>query len=501
MTAYVHIGNWKTGTTTIQNFMTINYNRFVELGFLYPMTINSRINHYLLVVFSKNPDLAKKYWLELKNEIKNSNCNNVIFSAENLIDLSQDITYVYNLKEFLISLGFHKIYIILYIRETSNFLNSLCSQEVRADSHLSIAKNTPAEYFQMKFLFDYKMVINCYSRVFSKENLTIKLFDKNEFYQGDLLKDFLNIFNIKMDGSFVKPNKEIKNKSLNLLGIELLSRVKKYLDFPWLKIQKICNKYFTFDDPDLKFQPKKEIMQSYLDYFEESNEWVRKEFFSHKERLFPKKDLSNYKENYELKEMKPEYWDKIAEFIADIIEIKNQNIIDKANIIQNKDKVIIEQTTQIKSLHTTIKQKDDIINFNINHINQLQNNIQEKSTQLNQIQSKLFFQAKYGTAKSRIQNQLSYKLGQAMIVNSKSFLGYIRMPFVLSYIKDKHKQEQKIYQEKIKKDPLLALPPLEDYPDYKEALKEKECLTYKLGQALIKANKTWYGGGVYQVAV
>ncbi|EAL3939292.1 sugar transferase [Campylobacter lari] len=99
------------------------------------------------------------------------------------------------------------------------------------------------------------------------------------------------------------------------------------------------------------------------------------------------------------------------------------------------------------------------------------------------------------SAKARIQNQLSYKLGQAMIVNSKSILGYIRMPFVLSYIYDRYKQEQKIYQEKIKKDPSLALPPLESYPDYKEALKEKECLTYKLGEALIQANKTWYGGG------
>ncbi|EFU6016267.1 alpha-2,3-sialyltransferase [Campylobacter coli] len=69
------------------------------------------------------------------------------------------------------------------------------------------------------------------------------------------------------------------------------------------------------------------------------------------------------------------------------------------------------------------------------------------------------------------------------------------MPFVLSYIKDKHKQEQKIYQEKIKKDPSLKLPPLESYSDYKEALKEKECLTYKLGESLIKANKTWYKGG------
>ncbi|HIF9888000.1 hypothetical protein OJP13_05560 [Campylobacter lari] len=101
----------------------------------------------------------------------------------------------------------------------------------------------------------------------------------------------------------------------------------------------------------------------------------------------------------------------------------------------------------------------------------------------------------YSTAKSRIQNQLSYKLGQAMIINSKSLFGYIKMPFVLSYIKDKHNQEQKIYKEKIKKDPSLKLPPLEDYPDYQEALKEKECLTYKLGQALIKANKTWYKGG------
>ncbi|ELC8653388.1 sugar transferase, partial [Campylobacter jejuni] len=88
-----------------------------------------------------------------------------------------------------------------------------------------------------------------------------------------------------------------------------------------------------------------------------------------------------------------------------------------------------------------------------------------------------------------------YKLGQALIINSKSILGYIRMPYVLSYIKDKHRQEQKAYEEKIKDNPNLALPPLETYPDYNEALKEKECFTYKLGQALIKADKEWYKAG------
>lgn len=99
------------------------------------------------------------------------------------------------------------------------------------------------------------------------------------------------------------------------------------------------------------------------------------------------------------------------------------------------------------------------------------------------------------SSQERIRNHLSYKLGQAMILNSKSILGYMRMPFVLSYIKDKHKQEQKIYQEKIKKNSSLKLPPLECYSDYQKALEEKKCLTYKLGQALIKAHKNWYKGG------
>ncbi|EAI3539340.1 TPA_asm: alpha-2,3-sialyltransferase [Campylobacter jejuni] len=107
----------------------------------------------------------------------------------------------------------------------------------------------------------------------------------------------------------------------------------------------------------------------------------------------------------------------------------------------------------------------------------------------------LNFQNNYGKAKARIQNQLSYKLGQAMIVNSKSVLGFLSLAFIILSIVVSHKQEQKAYKFKVKKNPNLALPPLETYPDYKEALKEKECFTYKLGEALIQASKNWYGGG------
>lgn len=94
------------------------------------------------------------------------------------------------------------------------------------------------------------------------------------------------------------------------------------------------------------------------------------------------------------------------------------------------------------------------------------------------------------TAKSRIHNHLSYKLGNAMIRNSKSLLGYIKMPFVLWAINVAHNQQRQANQS-------LKFPLLESYPDYKEALKEKECFTYKLGEALIKANNTSFisGGG------
>ncbi|EAH7351385.1 galactosyltransferase [Campylobacter coli] len=107
----------------------------------------------------------------------------------------------------------------------------------------------------------------------------------------------------------------------------------------------------------------------------------------------------------------------------------------------------------------------------------------------------LSFRSKHGTAKSRIQNQLSYKLGQTMIINSKNIFGVLFMPAYIISTLLSHRQEKKIYQEKIKKDPSLKLPSLENYPDYKEALKEKECFTYKLGETLIRANNNWYGGG------
>ncbi|HIC3488062.1 TPA: coiled-coil domain-containing protein [Campylobacter coli] len=547
MTAYVHIGTEKTGTTSIQEFLYINKSIIQKQNYFFAQSIGIK-NHWDLAFLGYSLNKKDSYILnnslwnfqaikqhkknifsKIKDEVKFN--HKIIFSSELLQSRLTRKREIVKLYTFFKKIGFTNIKVICYIRDANEMLRSLLSEAIKWEEIDSFElKEEKEEYklgykknlFHFHHICNHKQTLQWWGEVFGKENLIVRLFDKNEFYQGDLLKDFIHSIGLEWDDEFIIPPKQ--NESLDLLGIDLLRRINKFLPLFCNNARNIFRgdlhhfavKHFTSKDSHLKFQPPKEVVQSYIDYFEESNEWVRKEFFPHKERLFPKKDLTDYKENYELKEMKPEYWDKIAEFIAYIVKTKNQNIADKTIIIQNKDKVIVNQTNQIKSLQTTLKdnkahliqaqnlnnalnktiqEKDIIINSNTNQIDQLQNNIQEKSTQLNQLQSKLSFQTQYGTAKSRIQNQLSYKLGQAMIINSKSLLGYLIMPMILLNIIISHKQAQKAYKLKIKKNPNLALPPLESYPDYKEALKEKECLTYKLGEALIKANKTWYKGG------
>ncbi|EAH9420234.1 sugar transferase, partial [Campylobacter jejuni] len=98
-------------------------------------------------------------------------------------------------------------------------------------------------------------------------------------------------------------------------------------------------------------------------------------------------------------------------------------------------------------------------------------------------------------APSRIKNHLAYRLGQIAVTNSKTIGGYFRLPFNLIKEYKQYNQEQKNYQMIIKLNPTLALPKLQDYNDYQEAVKIKKYFSYRLGEAIIQANNTWYGGG------
>ena len=102
-------------------------------------------------------------------------------------------------------------------------------------------------------------------------------------------------------------------------------------------------------------------------------------------------------------------------------------------------------------------------------------------------------------ARRRVRGHLAYRLGRILVRDSKSFSGILKMPFSLANAIIKARKVKRDYEKKVRLDPSLKLPPLESYHDYNECLKDKESITYKLGEALIKVVKGWYKGGLFRL--
>ncbi|MDD6055082.1 MAG: hypothetical protein PUB96_00825 [Helicobacteraceae bacterium] len=170
--------------------------------------------------------------------------------------------------------------------------------------------------------------------------------------------------------------------------------------------------------------------------------------------------------------------------ICDSVDMQDNKSIEKVyEILQNLPES--ERIFIINRFFEIIDEKNKIIDSQAHRANMLQGELHTL-----RILKDSKRQSKQEGALSRVRNHLAYKLGAAMVINSKSIFGYICLPFVLSYIKKSHKlemQKRRILG--------LRLPSLDSFSDYDKAVREKNCLTYKLGEALIYANKSWYKGG------
>ncbi|TKX28226.1 sugar transferase [Campylobacter sp. MIT 12-5580] len=91
----------------------------------------------------------------------------------------------------------------------------------------------------------------------------------------------------------------------------------------------------------------------------------------------------------------------------------------------------------------------------------------------------------FTNASSRIQNQLSYRIGYMLVHQIKTFKDVLKSPYLLY----KNFREFKKYK---KRQGAAKLPNLSQYPDYDKALKIKNHLSYKIGQAVVKYMKMWY---------
>ena len=223
----LHIGTCKTGTTSIQNFLLENKKELSSQGILYPDAMRGKNtnNHILFYLFGYEENLISKElaWSQninrdnpsqllsmelekLKSELENDNSKNCIISCEQLSSNLSDLDRVQKIKSITDKL-FDAVEILVYIRRPIEYYISNISTRLLA-----------GDVNPTKKPLSNRTIIELWSNTFGKEKIKVKVFDENEFFENDLIKDFCLLTDINLNSNFVFPAP--KNDSLNLLQMK-----------------------------------------------------------------------------------------------------------------------------------------------------------------------------------------------------------------------------------------------------------------------------------------
>lgn len=237
MKAIIHIGIEKTGTTTIQQFLHQNREKLSEYGVAYlrtPGLMNGRkLATYCMryeyiddgvrdlgIVSSSDRDkwratFEKDFVEELQNLAKN--IHTVIISSEHFHSRLYTIGEVGTLFN-VVDPFFTEIQILVYLRRQDRVAVSLYSTFCKSGGvgttvlDETITADNP--------YYNYYDLLERWATVFGKENIVVRMFDKDKFVNNDLVQDFMYTSGISSAKEFIIPYS--RNKSMSVQTQKML---------------------------------------------------------------------------------------------------------------------------------------------------------------------------------------------------------------------------------------------------------------------------------------
>ncbi|MFM7182325.1 MAG: hypothetical protein ACKO2G_12790 [Verrucomicrobiales bacterium] len=246
----LHVGHDKTGSTAIQSAMDTHRESLLAEGYLYP---NGRWHAPLGSYFHDEPEkydgnplasreeirrLDAEWMKRLLVELDSTSARHVVFSYEGFFNLPESTWR--RIREFFLR-HTAQIRIVGYCRRPEDYAISAISQQIKsgripwgrytgklAELRLATASRASDWRLGLPIVF-YKNNLPKMQRIFGKENMVIRKFGRDELTGGDVVADFLSIFDLsdplirKVSSSRVRENPSLGAAAIQT-GLYLLRR-------------------------------------------------------------------------------------------------------------------------------------------------------------------------------------------------------------------------------------------------------------------------------------
>jgi hypothetical protein len=309
MELVLHIGAAKTGTTTIQEFLYANRGHLKDNGFHLLQSAGKKNHRALASMCTRRNRYVGFYHYQHIHSLESklafdanvlekltSELSETSDWAHTVISTSEDyyggLLYADEIEKLrdILSPHFSRVRVVLYLRSQVETLSSLYSTFLKNGDVVTL------EEFVSERCHADSNVYNCFqgaemwSEVFGQSNLFLRLFDRNELDNGDLLEDFSNQLQPGLFRALTQ-RIEVQNQSLTLLGQALALAVNRRIPaFSETNGWSIWNRMLIrqisrfFSGSGASLDEKTAIMVE--DIFRESNALLHEKYFSSRERLF-----------------------------------------------------------------------------------------------------------------------------------------------------------------------------------------------------------------------
>lgn len=230
----------KTGTTSIQSYLKKNQEQLNKQGYCYPdIPIKNKSGHvqnrngHFLIFTSQKEDLEERKIEEAKVrelgkkilEEKAKEYENIILSEELIWHHARKFPDFWkNLKEYCDAKGF-LLKIIVYLRRQDELVESLWNQNIKSAKRWSIpfseyVKQGVYKYFPLYYYQNLKNI----EKYVGKENMIVRVFEKGQFKDGNLISDFLLCVGLEKTEEFQELLQQ-KNVRLNNIFLEIRRKI------------------------------------------------------------------------------------------------------------------------------------------------------------------------------------------------------------------------------------------------------------------------------------